>query len=420
MRNLFLWAVVLGCLAFALPTHAQTGTKPTLSVQGILKKANGVAVDDGTYSMTFRLYTVETGGTPLWTENQSDIEVSSGIYSATLGTVEALNVPFTQLYYLGVTIGATEMKPRVLLTSAPYALSLIGQSNRFPSSGKVVADTIRIVTNLEVGGTISPKVASTGGVLARSGAPGASGANNNGYGFNSDGDTGMFSTSDGRVALFSNNTEIARADASGLVVQGVLTTNGVNISNNNLLSYNGVSDWRLVAQDYQMANWGQSPGWQSAINAGVGATNGGAAFVPPFVTPNNNDAVLKKFIDLSGAGTYNYIKVKFKYYFIDSWDFGDGDRAWAAFATSEGGGRLFVGWHSLKNQLHNSGELNPNNTLVNATHFTGRSEWPESTEEAEMTAVRNGNGFWLFFGAALDGDKNDESFGVGMVEIWVK
>lgn len=419
MRN-FLLAAAFCCFVFVLPSHAQTGTKPTLSVQGILKKANGVAVDDGTYSMTFRLYTAESGGTAIWSENQSNIDVSSGIYSATLGTIEPLNVAFTQLYYLGVTIGATEMKPRVLLTSAPYALSLIGQSNRFPSSGKVVADTVRIATNLEVDGTIGPRVASTGGVLARSGAPGANGANNNGYGFNGDGDTGLFSTGDGNAVLFSNNTEIARADANGLVVQRVVTANGVNISNNNTLSYNGVSDWRLVAQDFPMSNWRSSPGWQSATNTPIGATNTGSAFVPPFVTPGNNDAVLKKFIDLSGAGNYNYIKVKFKYYFIDSWDFGDNDRAWAAFATSEAGGKLFVGWQNLKNQLHNSGELNPSNTLANAAHFTGRSEWPEHTEDAEMTAARNGNGFWLFFGAALDGDKNDESFGVGMVEIWVK
>ena len=189
-----------------------------------MKKANGVAVDDGTYSMTFRLYTAESGGTAIWSENQSNIDVSSGIYSATLGTVEPLNAAFTQLYYLGVSIGATEMKPRVLLTSAPYALALIGQSNRFPSSGKVVADTVKIATNLEVGGkvTASGGVSASGGVLAGSGAPGANGANNKGYGFNGDGDTGMFSTSDGRVSFFSNNTEVASLTSSNLTVQGTV------------------------------------------------------------------------------------------------------------------------------------------------------------------------------------------------------
>ncbi len=120
-------------VAFAIQLHAQLD--PTLSIQGILKKSNGAAVDDGAYSITFKLYAAAAGGAALWTETQSDVEVSSGIYSAALGVVTPLNVPFNQLYYLGVTVGSTELTPRVLLTSAPYALSLIGQSNKFPSAG---------------------------------------------------------------------------------------------------------------------------------------------------------------------------------------------------------------------------------------------------------------------------------------------
>ena len=34
----------------------------SLSIEGILKKSNGVAVEDGTYNITFKLYTVESGG----------------------------------------------------------------------------------------------------------------------------------------------------------------------------------------------------------------------------------------------------------------------------------------------------------------------------------------------------------------------
>lgn len=416
MRN-FLLTAAFHCLVFVLSSAAQTGTRPTLSVQGILKKANGVAVDDGTYSMTFRLYTAESGGTAIWTENQSNIDVSSGIYSATLGTVEPLNVPFTQLYYLGVTIGATEMKPRVLLTSAPYALSLIGQSNRFPSSGKVVADTVKVATNLEVGG----KITASGGVLARSGVPGANGANNNGYGFNGDGDTGLFSNGDGKAVLYSNNAEIARAEAGGLVVQGTVTSNGVNISNNNPLYYNGVSAWRLVVQDYGLGGWSASNNsWNNGISYTANVTTPSGGFVPPFVSPNNNNDVLKKFYDLSGSGSYSYILVKFKYYFLDSWDFGDGDRAWAGFSPDATGSRLYVAWQERSNQLHNSGELNPNNALVNQGNFAFNTGYPDFSQDVQMTAVRNGNGFWLFVGAALDGDINDERYGVGMVEVWVK
>ncbi|MCC6410681.1 MAG: hypothetical protein IT270_03425, partial [Saprospiraceae bacterium] len=179
--------------AFASQANAQID--PTLSIQGILKKSNGVAVEDGDYSITFKLYTAQAGGTAIWTEVQPSVEVSSGIYSATLGIITPLNIPFNQLYYLGVTVGSTELTPRILLTSAPYALSLIGQTNKFPSSGLVQADSIKV----------------NGGVLARGGAPGANGASRNGYAFSGnsgDKDSGVFSTAEGEVSLYSNNVEV--------------------------------------------------------------------------------------------------------------------------------------------------------------------------------------------------------------------
>jgi hypothetical protein len=38
-----------------------------------------------------------------------------------------------------------------------------------------------------------------------------------------------------------------------------------------------------------------------------------------------------------------------------------------------------------------------------------------------MTAFANGTSFWLFFGAALSTPGADEeNYGVGMIEIWVK
>ncbi|MCF8247142.1 MAG: tail fiber domain-containing protein [Saprospiraceae bacterium] len=110
----------------------------TLSVQGVIKNSDGSAVDNGKYDLTFKLYTATSGGTALWTEDQSQLPVTGGIYSALLGSVEPLTVGFNTTYYLGVAVdGGTEMTPRARLTSAPYALSLIGQDNIFPSSGTV-------------------------------------------------------------------------------------------------------------------------------------------------------------------------------------------------------------------------------------------------------------------------------------------
>ncbi len=94
------------------------------------------------YTLTFRLYTVETGGTPVWTEKQDSVEVVGGVYSVVLGTVNPLTAAFDQTYFLGISVGpGAELTPRGRLTSAPYALSLLGQSNTFPSAGTVGVGT---------------------------------------------------------------------------------------------------------------------------------------------------------------------------------------------------------------------------------------------------------------------------------------
>lgn len=113
-----------------------------LSLQGTVQKSTGVSVEDGVYTLIFKLYTVETGGTPVWTEKQDSVVLLGGVYSVTLGAVTPLTAAFDKPYFLGITVGSgAELIPRARLTSSPYALSLIGQSNTFPSAGAVGAGT---------------------------------------------------------------------------------------------------------------------------------------------------------------------------------------------------------------------------------------------------------------------------------------
>ena len=130
-------------LLFLLLATASTqlSAQASLSIQGTVQNYDGSAVDDGEYDIVFKLYTQESGGTAIWTETQS-VDVTGGIYSTLLGSVNPLNVGFTSVYYLGITLpGGPELIPRSRLTSAPYALSLIGQGNTFPSSGPIGAGT---------------------------------------------------------------------------------------------------------------------------------------------------------------------------------------------------------------------------------------------------------------------------------------
>ena len=134
-KNLKILALLF-CVFFITKTQAQVAN---LSVQGILRSAEGDAVDDGDYEITFKLYLQPNTGNPIWEETIEEVEVKGGIYSVTLGAdATPLNVPFDQPYFLGVTVeGGIELNPRARLTSSPYALSLIGDDNIFPNSGNV-------------------------------------------------------------------------------------------------------------------------------------------------------------------------------------------------------------------------------------------------------------------------------------------
>jgi hypothetical protein len=140
---------VLSVLALFVMLHvagiqslsAQSGA--TLSVQGVIKNSDGSAVEDGNYSIKFSLYASESGGTPVWTETQDAVDVTGGIYSVLLGASSPLTAAFDRTYYMGMSIdGGAELIPRARLTSSPYALSLVGTGNLFPSSGAIGAGTV--------------------------------------------------------------------------------------------------------------------------------------------------------------------------------------------------------------------------------------------------------------------------------------
>ncbi len=89
--------------------------------QGYLTTANSTPVN-GTVSMVFRLYLGPADGASLYDETQS-VPVSNGSFAARIGSVTSLALPFDVPYYLGITVGGdTEMMPRQILTSTPYAI----------------------------------------------------------------------------------------------------------------------------------------------------------------------------------------------------------------------------------------------------------------------------------------------------------
>jgi len=97
-----------------------------VSFQGRLTDEAGAPVPDGNYDLTFRLYSAETGGAPLWTEIQTGVSVTGGLYLLQLGSVTPLAaVHFNQQLWLGLAVATdAEMVPRYRLASAPSALAI--------------------------------------------------------------------------------------------------------------------------------------------------------------------------------------------------------------------------------------------------------------------------------------------------------
>ncbi len=411
-------------------THMFINAQATLSLQGILKKANGIALEDDTYPITFKIYVVDSTKVK-WYETIDDVEVTSGIYSVILGAnpMFPLNLAFDKDYELGISIGSQEMKPRVKLTSAPYALALRGSTNQFPSSGQVLADSILINGGIKV----------NNGVLASGGAPGANGVDKNGYAFtgnNGDNDSGLFSTAAGKASLYSNNKEILSVTPGTVTID----SSNLNIVGNGSVKYNGVSDWRLVDVDDFTSDhdgWAayspstspfQYTGWNSADSSSLNRIDYGA-FVGHVLTPGVQNATLKKRFIVNGS--FTQIKVKFKYYRFDSWDNNpfENHMAFAGFASSVLGDEFRVGWTlnspwtvNFTNAFNRNSLTLLTKTDINNNNVPGAGFYTDTSLDVEMTARRklNNNNFWVYIGAFLDEAINNESYGIGPVEIWVR
>ena len=99
------------------------GFSPLLSFQGRLAASDGKPLPDGSYSVTFRMYSVASGGSALWTESQT-VTQAGGTFAANLGSVTAFpaGLFYSGDLWLGIQVSSQpEIAPRVRLTPSPWA-----------------------------------------------------------------------------------------------------------------------------------------------------------------------------------------------------------------------------------------------------------------------------------------------------------
>jgi len=118
--------IVVSALWFTKAGGGGVNIPQLLNYQGYLAEA-GVPLN-GTVEVTFRLYDVPTGGTPLWTETQN-VNVTDGSFSVLLGSANPVEnpLPFSvfqggQTYLAMQVEGDVELQPRQQIVSVAYAM----------------------------------------------------------------------------------------------------------------------------------------------------------------------------------------------------------------------------------------------------------------------------------------------------------
>ena len=99
-----------------------------ISYQGKVTDSGGNPVADGSYTMRFRIYDAESGGSLLWDSNGISVSLTSGIFNVLLGESPqtALNLAFDEDYWLSVTFSGTTVTPRQRMGSVGYAYMASG------------------------------------------------------------------------------------------------------------------------------------------------------------------------------------------------------------------------------------------------------------------------------------------------------
>lgn len=238
VRSLVLSAALLCCALILFAVPARAAINPQINFQGKLTNPDGTNVTNGTYSIVFTIYSGGTssgGGTNVWTETQSSVTVTDGIFQVALGSVNATlasAVDFnTTPLFLGVKVGAdAEMLPRIAFTAAPYAFNaerlggLTSAGFLQLSPGSQQTGNIDISGNITAGGTYNGNTFSSS-QLQFSAASTASLLSANGQQLSLDSGTGS------TVAVGATNATAVTLGKVGTVVNapgGVIVDSGAS------------------------------------------------------------------------------------------------------------------------------------------------------------------------------------------------
>ncbi len=210
-------------------------TPGAIPIQGQLTDSSGNPLADGDYSVTFRLYTSESGGTPICSDNNT-VTVQDGLFSSYMDY--CYDDLYGQKVWLAIEVeGDGEMTPRQPIYAVPYALGL--------RPGAVISDSssseILTVRNYGSGNGIHAYSANNNGVYASSGADDQAAIS----GYNSSTGEGLNGTSVAGVGVFGGSLASVGVEASSSVSVALKAT-GTGIIQSSAKSYLWISGNNLV------------------------------------------------------------------------------------------------------------------------------------------------------------------------------
>lgn len=121
MRRLIMLFVILSMILLSKPTSAEI--PPYMQFQGKATDAQDAPLN-GSYKITFRIYDVESGGSPIWSERHDAVGIENGVFSMLLGGISPLDISFDKPYWISIEINTTDgtgEMPRQRITSVGYA-----------------------------------------------------------------------------------------------------------------------------------------------------------------------------------------------------------------------------------------------------------------------------------------------------------
>jgi len=142
----FVFLVFLGFIFISVPVFS---LPDTMVFNGVLTDSNNNLLD-GQYNLTFRIYTSSTGGSPVWSETQSSVDISNGVFYVELGNVSSLSsLDFNNNYWLSVEVNSQgELSPRLKMNTQPYArIAENVKTGANININQLIAERIKILTS---------------------------------------------------------------------------------------------------------------------------------------------------------------------------------------------------------------------------------------------------------------------------------